>query len=66
VTLDRPEVENAIDPPMHDELCRIGRDFRDDDAVDVAIDGWALAWSWPWRAICASPPTRADSVGPRS
>ena len=36
VTLDRPEVRNAIDPAMHDELCRIWRDFRDDDTVDVA------------------------------
>lgn len=37
VTLDRPEAKNAIDLEMHDELCRIWRDFRDDDAVDVAI-----------------------------
>jgi enoyl-CoA hydratase/carnithine racemase len=37
VTLNRPDVKNAIDPPMHDELCDIWRDFRDDDAVDVAI-----------------------------
>jgi hypothetical protein len=22
---------------MHEELCRIWRDFRDDDAVDVAV-----------------------------
>ena len=37
VTLNRPEAKNAIDPDMHDELCRIWRDFRDDDDVDVAI-----------------------------
>jgi len=37
VTLNRPEAKNAIDPPMHDELCRIWRDFRDDDSLDVAI-----------------------------
>jgi enoyl-CoA hydratase/carnithine racemase len=37
VTLNRPEAKNAIDPGMHDELCRIWRDFRDDDEVDVAI-----------------------------
>jgi len=37
VTLSRPEAKNAIDPAMHDELCRIWADFRDDDAVDVAI-----------------------------
>jgi enoyl-CoA hydratase/carnithine racemase len=37
VTLNRPEAKNAIDPAMHEELCRIWRDFRDDDSVDVAI-----------------------------
>jgi enoyl-CoA hydratase/carnithine racemase len=37
VTLDRPSAKNAIDPAMHDELCRVWRDFRDDDRVDVAI-----------------------------
>lgn len=37
VTLNRPEAKNAVDPGMHDELCRIWRDFRDDDGVDVAI-----------------------------
>ncbi len=37
VTLNRPEAKNAIDLAMHDELCRIWRDFRDDDQVDVAI-----------------------------
>ena len=37
VTLNRPEAKNAIDPQMHEELCRIWTDFRDDDNVDVAI-----------------------------
>ena len=37
VTLNRPGAKNAIDPDMHEELCRIWRDFRDDDQVDVAI-----------------------------
>jgi enoyl-CoA hydratase/carnithine racemase len=37
VTLNRPASKNAIDPEMHDELCRIWTDFRDDDDVDVAI-----------------------------
>jgi enoyl-CoA hydratase/carnithine racemase len=37
VTLNRPEAKNAVDPEMHDELCRIWQDFRDDDRVDVAI-----------------------------
>src|SRR3954452_23909042 len=37
ITLNRPEAKNAITPEMHEELCRIWTDFRDDDAVDVAI-----------------------------
>ncbi len=37
VTLNRPDAKNAIEPAMHDELCRIWTDFRDDGAVDVAI-----------------------------
>ncbi len=37
VTLNRPEAKNAIDLAMHEELCRIWQDFRDDDAVDVAV-----------------------------
>jgi enoyl-CoA hydratase/carnithine racemase len=37
VTLNRPEVKNAIDPAMHETLCRIWEDFRDDDTVDVAV-----------------------------
>jgi enoyl-CoA hydratase/carnithine racemase len=41
VTLNRPDAKNAIDPAMHDELCRIWKDFRDDDDV----------W-WVWR--CSS------------
>src|SRR3954451_4739236 len=37
VTLNRPDAKNAIDPEMHEELCHIWRDFRDDEDVDVAI-----------------------------
>lgn len=37
VTLQRPEARNAVDPAMHEELCRIWRDFRDDDGLDVAV-----------------------------
>jgi enoyl-CoA hydratase/carnithine racemase len=37
VTLNRPDAKNAIDPEMHEALCRIWTDFRDDDDVDVAI-----------------------------
>ena len=37
VTLNRPDAKNAIDLAMHDELCHIWRDFRDDGDVDVAI-----------------------------
>ena len=37
VTLNRPEAKNAIDPETNDLLWRTWEDFRDDDAVDVAI-----------------------------
>ncbi|WP_338080068.1 enoyl-CoA hydratase/isomerase family protein [Antrihabitans stalactiti] len=37
ITLNRPEAKNAVTPEMHEELCRIWADFRDDDTVDVAI-----------------------------
>jgi enoyl-CoA hydratase/carnithine racemase len=37
VTLNRPNAKNAIDQEMHAALCRIWRDFRDDDEVDIAI-----------------------------
>ena len=37
ITFNRPEAKNAIDPPMQDLLVETWTDFRDDDAVDVAI-----------------------------
>ena len=37
VTLNRPEAMNAIDPEMHEALWATWEDFRDDDALDVAI-----------------------------
>ena len=37
ITLNRPEAKNAVTPEMHEELCRIWADFRDDDDADVAI-----------------------------
>jgi enoyl-CoA hydratase/carnithine racemase len=37
VTLNRPHAMNAVDPEMHAALCSTWADFRDDDAVDVAI-----------------------------
>jgi enoyl-CoA hydratase/carnithine racemase len=37
VTLNRPEAKNAIDPATHEALCEAWADFRDDEAVDVAI-----------------------------
>lgn len=37
VTFNRPEAMNAIDLEMHELLWEIWRDFRDDDAVEVAI-----------------------------
>jgi enoyl-CoA hydratase/carnithine racemase len=37
ITLNRPEVKNAIDTRMHEALCRIWEDFQADNGVDVAI-----------------------------
>lgn len=37
VRLNRPEAKNAINPEVHARLWEVWRDFRDDDAVDVAI-----------------------------
>jgi enoyl-CoA hydratase/carnithine racemase len=37
LTLNRPDAKNAIDPDLHRLLWEAWEDFRDDDAVDVAI-----------------------------
>lgn len=37
ITLNRPEAKNAINPENHAKLWEAWQDFRDDDAVDVAI-----------------------------
>jgi enoyl-CoA hydratase/carnithine racemase len=37
LTLNRPDAKNAIDPELHQLLWEAWEDFRDDDAVDVAI-----------------------------
>ena len=37
LTLNRPDAKNAIDPDLHQLLWEAWEDFRDDDAVDVAI-----------------------------
>lgn len=37
ITLNRPEVRNAIDHEMHDLFCEIWQDFRDDPAMRVAV-----------------------------
>jgi enoyl-CoA hydratase/carnithine racemase len=37
VTINRPEARNAIDPEVHEAMIETWADFRDDDAVDVAI-----------------------------
>jgi enoyl-CoA hydratase/carnithine racemase len=37
LTLNRPEAKNAIDPELHELLWQAWEDFRDDDALDVAI-----------------------------
>ena len=47
VTLNRPHAMNAIDPEMHRALWSTWEDFRDDDAVDVAIVTGAATRSAP-------------------
>jgi enoyl-CoA hydratase/carnithine racemase len=37
LTLNCPEAKNAIDPELHQLLWDAWEDFRDDDALDVAI-----------------------------
>jgi enoyl-CoA hydratase/carnithine racemase len=37
VMINRPEAKNAIDPDVHRLMVETWADFRDDDAVDVAI-----------------------------
>ena len=37
VTINRPEARNAVDPDVHQAMIETWADFRDDDAVDVAI-----------------------------
>ena len=37
VTINRPEAKNALDPEAHELLKEIWADFRDDEAVDLAI-----------------------------
>jgi enoyl-CoA hydratase/carnithine racemase len=37
VTINRPEAKNAIDPDVHGLMIDAWADFREDDAVDVAI-----------------------------
>ena len=37
VTINRPEARNAIDPDVHRLMIETWANFRDDDAVDVAI-----------------------------
>jgi 1,4-dihydroxy-2-naphthoyl-CoA synthase len=33
----RPAAKNAITPDMHEELCRVWADFRDNADADIAI-----------------------------
>ncbi|MCK9510695.1 MAG: enoyl-CoA hydratase/isomerase family protein [Pigmentiphaga sp.] len=37
ITLNRPEVRNAVDHDMHERLCEIWADFRDDRQLRVAV-----------------------------
>ena len=37
ITLNRPEVKNAIDIETHERLCEIWTNFRDDPNLRVAV-----------------------------
>ncbi|MDR7254288.1 enoyl-CoA hydratase/carnithine racemase [Nocardioides sp. BE266] len=37
ITLNRPEVKNAVDIEAHERLCEIWADFRDDEDLRVAV-----------------------------
>ena len=37
ITIDRPEVLNALHPPAHDELARIFDQYAADDTLRVAV-----------------------------
>jgi enoyl-CoA hydratase/carnithine racemase len=63
VTINRPEARNAIDPDVHRLMVETWADFRDDDALDVAI------LSGSGEAFCAGadlktyiPPIVADAT----
>jgi enoyl-CoA hydratase/carnithine racemase len=71
ITLNRPEAKNAITPAMHEQLCRIWTEFRDDDDADVAIltgigdafcAGADLATYVPLNYVDASPRRVRDIV----
>lgn len=47
VTLNRPELRNAIDPEMDRRLAEIWQDFSEDDSLDVAI------WTGTGDAFCS-------------
>src|SRR5947207_13839325 len=67
ITFNRPEARNAIDPGTQDLLVQTWADFRDDDAVDLAILTGA------GEAFCAGadlktyiPPIMSDATPGRS
>jgi enoyl-CoA hydratase/carnithine racemase len=72
VTLNRPAIKNAVTPDMHEELCRVWADFRDNDEADVAIltgtgdafcAGADLATYVPINYVDASPSRVREIVG---
>src|SRR4051812_12984638 len=71
ITLNRPEAKNAVTTAMHEELCRVWTEFRDDDAADLAIltgtgdafcAGADLATYVPLNYVDASPRRVRDIV----
>jgi enoyl-CoA hydratase len=67
ITIDRPEVANAIDRPTADALVRAFRDFEADDALAVAVltgSGGKFCAGADLQAMRAGDPDRVSRVEP--
>src|SRR5262245_41650001 len=62
ITLDRPEVLNALDDEMNDELWAIWRDFNDDPSVAIAGVAVALELTLTGREVLADEALRFGLV----
>jgi len=67
VTIDRPEVRNAVDRPTADSLVRAFTDFDCDESLSVAVltgaGGWFCAGA-DLQAVASGDPARANRLDP--